>query len=291
MIPDIGENSGMFRRFAIALLLMGLATHAAAQPSARAPLEIGIFPYLSTRALLSTYQPLQHYLEQRMQRPVHLVTAPDMQTFVERTQAGAYMFVVTAPHFARLAQLEAGYRPLLRGHRSLSGALLVRKQGGIRGITDLRGKSLATPDNLTIISVLGLELLKRNGLTPGKDVTIQYLPTHNSAVVSLQNGAVDAAVVSMTAFVQMTRDQHAGLSIIAQTSEVPPVMYLASPRVSAAEAETFAQALRQFIEDTPAGKKFIDGLGYQGLRPPSDLDLRSLDPYLSPLKANLAKPR
>lgn len=281
----------MLKGFKLLALLLGFAAPAMVQSAQQAPLEIGVFPYLSTRALLGTYQPLQQYLEQTLHRPVNLVTAPDMRAFAERTQEGAYTYVVTAPHFARLAQLEAGYRPLLRATRNLAGALLVRKNSDIRNIEDLRGKRVATPDSLTIISVLGLDLFRRNGLMPGKDVTIQALPTHNSAVVSLQNGAVDAAVVSLTAFIQMTQEQRAGLRILTQTREVPHVMYLANAKVSAAEAEAFALMLNHFVEHTPEGKQFIESLGYQSLRAPTELELRSLDPYLDMLKANLAKAR
>ena len=281
----------MFKRFNLLALLMAFAASAIAQQKHQPPLEIGVFPYLSTRALLSTYQPLQRFLEQKLQRPVHLVTAPDMRTFVERTREGAYTFVVTAPHFARLAQMEAAYRPLLRANRNLTGVLLARQDGRMRSIEDLRGKVVATPDGLTIISLLGLELLKRNDLMPGKDVTIQTLPTHNAAVVSLQNGAVDAALVSPTAFLQMTSEQRAGLSIITQTPEVPHVMYLASSKVSATEAQAFVNLLYQFTQHTPEGKQFMDNLGYQGLRAPTEQELRSLDPYLEMLKANLIKAR
>lgn len=281
----------MFKRFNLLALLMAFAASAMAQQKHQPPLEIGVFPYLSTRALLSTYQPLQRFLEQKLQRPVHLVTAPDMRTFVERTQEGAYTFVVTAPHFARLAQVEAAYHPLLSANRNLTGALLTRKDGRIRSIEDLRGKIVATPDDLAIISLLGLELLKRNDLMPGKGVTIQTMPTHSAAVISLQNGTVDAALVALTAFLQMTSEQRAGLSIIAQTPEVPSVMYLASPKVSAEEVQTFVNLLQQFTEHTPEGKQFMDNLGYQGLRAPTEQELRSLDPYVEILKANLSKTR
>lgn len=281
----------MFKRFKLLALLMGFAASAVAQPTQQAPLEIGIFPYLSTRALLSTYQPLQEYLEQRLHRKVNLVTAPDMRTFVGRTQEGVYTYVVTAPHFARLAQMEIGYRPLLRANRNLAGVLLARKDGAIRSIDQLRGKTVVTPDSLAIISLLGVELLKRNGLIAGKDVIIQSLPTHNAAVVTLQNGAADAAVVSHTAFLQMTPEQRAGLTVITQTAEVPHVMYLANAKVNATDAQTFTQLLQQFIEHTAEGKKFIDNLGYQGLRAPTEQELRSLDPYLDMLKADLAKAR
>ncbi len=281
----------MFKRFKLLALLMGFAASAVAQPTQQAPLEIGIFPYLSTRALLSTYQPLQQFLEQKLHRRVHLVTAPDMRTFVGRTQEGVYNYVVTAPHFARLAQMESGYRPLLRANRNLAGVLLVRKDSSIRNIEQLRGKIVVTPDSLAIISLLGVELFKRNGLIAGKDVIIQSLPTHSAAVVTLQNGAADAAVVSPTAFLQMTPEQRAGLSVIAQTAEVPHVMFLASAKVNTADADAFVLLLRQFTEHTAEGKQFIESLGYQGLRAPTEQELRSLDPYLDMLKADLAKAR
>ena len=281
----------MFKRFKLLALLMGFTVSAVAQPTQQAPLEIGIFPYLSTRALLSTYQPLQQFLEQKLNRKVNLVTAPDMRTFVARTQDNAYMYVVTAPHFARLAQLDSSYRPLLRANRNLAGVLLVRKDSAIRNIEQLRGKTVVTPDSLAIISLLGVELLKRNGLVASKDVIIQSLPTHNAAVVILQNGAVDAAVVSLTAFLQMTPEQRAGLTVIKQTAEVPHVMYLAGAKVNTADADAFVLLLRQFTEHTAEGKQFIESLGYQGLRAPTEQELRSLDPYLDMLKADLAKAR
>lgn len=281
----------MFKRLNLLALLMVFAASAMAQLKQQPPLEIGIFPYLSTRALLSAYQPLQQFLEQKLHRRVHLVTAPDMRTFVGRTQENAYMYVVTAPHFARLAQTESAYRPLLRAQRNLAGVLLVRKDSVIRNIEQLRGKTVVTPDSLAIISLLGVDLFKRNGLITGKDVFIQNLPTHSAAVVTLQNGAVDAAVVSLTAFLQMTPEQRAGLRVITQTEEVPNVMYLASAKVSAVDAQTFVQLLHQFIEHTAEGRQFIEHLGYQGLRAPTEQELRSVDPFLDMLKADLAKAR
>ena len=39
------------------------------------PLEVGVVPYLSTRVLVSSYEPLRLYLEQSLHRPVILYTA------------------------------------------------------------------------------------------------------------------------------------------------------------------------------------------------------------------------
>jgi len=272
-------------------LLLALTGTARAETRAAAPLEVGVFPYLSTRALLATYQPLQQYLSQQLRRPVIIVTAPDMRTFVERTQAGAYPFVVTAPHFARLAQREAGYRPLLRAKRDLTGVVLVADGGAVREVADLRGKTLATPDALAIITHLGLNLLRAQGLTPGKDVAIEEMPSHSSAVLAVKHGAVAAAVVSNTAFLQMPADHRTGLRVLTQTPQVPHVMLLAGRDVAPQDADRFVQLVRDFVDNTPEGRKFIDGLGYLGLRPPTETELRSLDIYLEGLKAGLAAPR
>jgi len=289
------ENWGdilLIRRILLAffVVLTGASGTAWAEPPSQTVLEIAVFPYLSTRAVLGTYHPLQQYLEKQLQRPVLIVTAPDMQTFVERTQAGAYSYVVTAPHFARLAQREAGYRPLLRAKRNLQGVILVSTtRSGIRDVAELRGKTVATPDDLAIVTQLGLALLREHGLQPGKNVQLQESPSHSSAALSVKNGTVDAAIVSITAFMQMPEEQRQGLRVLAQTAEVPHVMFLSGPRVPAKDADRFADLMRQFVEQSEDGRRFIDSLGYVGLRAPTEQELRSLDPYVDGLKAALAK--
>lgn len=279
-------------RLLLCLLLLCLpAFPAQAQTPATAPLEIGVFPYLSTRTLLTTWQPLQTFLESRLGRPVLVVTAPDMRTFVERTLTGTYPLVVTAPHFARLAQLEAGYQPLLRAQRDLAAVFIVEAGGPVRSLADLRGRQVATPDGLAIVTQLAVNLLREHGLSPGRDVVLREMPSHNSAALAVRQGAVAAAAISYTAFLQLPPDQRAGLTMLARSDVVPHVMILARRDMGAGETERFARLIREFVEQTPEGREFIDRLGYLGLRPPTDAELKSLDAYLPALRAALSTPR
>lgn len=267
---------------ALSFGLSGLPCAWAAQTTA--PLEIAILPYLSTRAVLSTYAPMQQYLERRLQRPVLLITAPDMQTFIKRTQQGMYGYLITAPHFARYAQLEAGYRPFLRVERKLYGTLVVSKNSDIHSIDDLRGKVVATPDKLAIISMLGIELLRNHGLHPGKDVEVRATTSHNSAVLSVQRGWAAAAVTSATALKQMPDELRNSVRELATTARVPHLMYLARGDIPAAEVDRFAAILQEFVENSPEGKTFIANTGYGGLRKPTTEELKRLDPYVQDLK-------
>lgn len=271
----------------VCLGLTGPAPAARAQDPAGSALEIGVFPYLSTRTLLATYQPLQRFLEQRLARPVVIVTASDMRTFVERTLAGAYPFVVTAPHFARLAQTQSGYRPLLRAQRDLAGLIVVARDSPMRSLADLKGKTLATPDDLAIVSRLALDLLRQHGLKPLEDLSVEEMPSHNAALQAVRQGAVAAAAVSNTAFEQVTGDQQQNFRVLATTASVPHVMILARRDVPAGEAGRFIALLQEFVQKTPEGEQFLKKLGYLGLRPPTEGELRSLDPYTEGVRAAL----
>ncbi len=279
----------LMKRVLPVLLAIALLSARAANTAETAALEIGIWPYMSTQALLALYHPLQVYLEQRLQRPVFLVTAPDQKTFVERTQNGEYRFVITAPHFARLAQKEAGYAPMLRAQRNLSGVLVVGKNSPMRSVGELRGKTISFPDRITIIAMLSLQTLRANGLEPERDVTIHYAVSHNSAVLAVLRGESAAAATTATVLGQMPDKVKNSVKTLATTGEVTPIVYLANPQVPAQEASDMTRILLDFIERTPEGVKFVNELGYYGLRPPTASEMQSLDPYVAELK-KLLKP-
>jgi len=254
-------------------------------------LEIGVFPYLTTRTLLTTYQPLQQYLQARLQRQVLFVTAPDLRTFVARTQRGEYRFVVTAPHFARLAQQEAGYLPMLRTKRNIQGVVVVNKDSPLHHVSELRGKTIATPDSIAIINMLGAQLLRANGLQPGKDVILQPMPSHDAAVLALQKGESAAAVVAVTALQQMPEELKNNIRILATSNEVAPTMYLAHPKTPRREVDDMTRLLLEFAENTPEGRKFMSDTGLIGLRPPAAAEMKRLDSYVGDLKALLRPAR
>lgn len=279
------------RRFQRALLSI-LLLLCPIQPNAAEPavFEFGILPALSTRVIFDTYEPMRMYLQEQLRRPVVLVTAPDYRTYIERTQRGEYSFLVTAPHFARLAQTEAGYVPIARVQRELRSIIVARADGGIRRLGDLRGKQVTTPESLAIVSMLGKQLLRRHGLEPGKDLAIQPQASFNSAVLAVQNGEADAAVTAPTALAQMPEETRSIMRVIGTSDPVPHVIYIANRRMPAAEVEQIRRALLRFSDDKKYGSAFFQKTGFGGLVRPTPGELRSLDPYVAELKRQLKTP-
>jgi phosphonate transport system substrate-binding protein len=251
-------------------------------------IEIGIIPTLSTRTILATYQPLREYLQEQIKQPVVLMTAPDYPTFIERTQRGEYRYVVTAPHFARLAQAEAGYVPMVRVRRELQGILVVRADSRIKTIYDLRGKIVSTPENIAVVTMLGLQLLREHGLEPGRKVTVRAYASFNSAVLAVQNGESDATITAQTALNQMPEATRSALRTIAATKVVPHVICLASRKVPPNEVERMTRLLLDFSEDKPRGVSFFEQTGFLGYVRPTAAELKKLDPYVIELRRQLA---
>lgn len=268
------------------IVICALASpQAVAQPG---PLEIGIFPLLSVRTLMERFQPMRDELEKSLQRPVTLITAPDFRNFVERTQAKQYRLVITAPHFARLAQKKAGYRPILQPINPMMGVFFVRKESKITSVSELKGSVIATPDPLALVTALGELEMKKHGVFPGKNAYFLSLPTHNAAILALQHGQVDAALASNYQFMQLKPEERAELRQLGVTEQLPaPFVILAGPTMPEAEALAIRQAILDFAEKTPAGKGFLERTGYQGFEAATETDMKHLDPFLPGLEKKL----
>ncbi len=266
-----------------AWLLVFASLAAPAAPAAEAPpLDLGVFPYLSTRTLLDLYQPVRAYLAQEMGRPVNVFTAPNYKAYASETQRGVYDIVLTPPHFARLAQREAGYIPLAMYTRELRGMVVVARDSPIQSLPALKGKRIATPNQLALVTMMGRQLLRDNGLAAEASVSVLDVALHNNAVLAVKNGEAEAAIVSSTALEQMPAELRNSVRVIAQTPRVPHVMYLAHPRLGQS-IKRIKAALLKFPE-AAEGRVFLHDAGFEGLRPIDEADLKSMDPYLKELK-------
>ncbi len=269
------------RMLAVLMLVSASAVHAGNE------LEIGIWPYMSTQSLIAEYRPVQLYLEKRLKRPVLFVTATDQRTFLQRTQRGEYRFVFTAPHFARYAELDAGYVPMLRPKRNSFAVFVVDKNSPLQKIGDLKGKTVTMTDRITMIAILGLRALHESGLEPGRNVTVHYAVSHNSAVLDVSRGQSDAAVTGAIIFDQLPENLQKKLRILAVTGETSSMVMMANPKVPKDEVEQMKQIMLDFVNDTPEGREFIKNTGYRGLRPPTEAEMKSIDPLVRDLKEQL----
>ena len=273
-------------RTLLTLLLLILPV---ALTAAERTLVLGILPYLNAHKLYRIYLPVKRYLEQQTGRPVSLATAPGYRSFLQRTERGDYDIVVTAPHFAALAETVSRFRRIGKAQPRLRGELVVRNGGGIERVEDLRGRVVALPDRLAIISLLGEALLQAHGLRPGQGVQLRHTRAVRQPLLLLSRGQADGAVTVAGTLDEMPRHLQTRLRVLARTEAVPHLMFMASGRLDPALRARIREALLQF-DETPLGQHFFRESHLGGLSPISDADMRELEPHVERLIAILRQP-
>lgn len=272
----------------LSVLLAGVCAwstcaHAARDANA---IELGVFPYISTRALLELYEPIRVYIQHETQRSTFLYTAPNYKTYVDHGRSGAYDLMVTPPHLARLAQRETGYIPLVMFTRELRGIVVVAQASPIHSLQDLKGKRIVSPNSIALVSIMGGQLLRDQGVW-GEGITqIREMGSHSNAVLAVQRNEADAALTEAAALRQMSEDLRNSVRIIAQTKRLPHVMILAHPRLGPTSVERLRSVLLQFA-DTVDGKNFLKTSGFEGLRAVEEGDLKAMDSIQRDLKRTL----
>lgn len=264
------------RRQLCALILccsLPLGAHAATTP-----LVIGLFPYLSPRHEFRLYQSLADYLHQQLGRPVQLYTAKTPRAFVEATQHGGFDIVLTPPHLAWLAEHEAGYRPLATYASTIRGLLVVAASSELHTAAELRGRNIAIPDSLAIVTILGVAYLQEAGLR--RDIDYRFLSrgSHSNTVLAVINDEAPAAIMGALLFSQLPETVRSRLRIIGTTPEVKSFFFMANSRLSPTTARAVQDALLSF-GTTPQGRLFLDQSHFGSILPADPHSLAAMAPY------------
>lgn len=298
----------LFRQLVLALILalrpvlglvlflaLALPQQAQAEPSAPASkgrptvLEIGVLPYVGLNELIRAYGPLASYLEQQLGRPVRIVTARDYPEFVAHTARGDYPLVITASHFARLAQQDHGFIPLLRPLTTFHVLLLVRQDSDIQSVAELLQRRVATPGTLAQTATMARLALKANGLNVGRNLYFVDAGNHKNAMLAVSKGEADACFVSEGAY-RHTRDEDKRLLREIRLPhplalrDAIPVIYAASPAMPSGERVWLSQLISHFANQTEPGKAWINSLKYEGLRPPTAAEMQGMDAEVKELR-------
>jgi phosphonate transport system substrate-binding protein len=252
-------------------------------------LTVGVAPYLSVRALLRVYHPLEEHLEHQLGRPVEIFSGLNFRAFYENAVRGDFDVAIMPAHLARLAEKELGFVPLVRYTSGARGLVVVADGSRLRSAEDLRGRTVAVPDRLALATILCLEWLHLHGIEPGHSFRLLQTPSFGSAMLALQRGEADAAVSAPGALAQMPGEWQKNTRVIVDTGEYINLVYMAHPRLDDQARSRITSALLAFARDS-SGQRFFQETGFGTFAAVKSADLRALDPYLGETKRLLTRP-
>ncbi|HJZ84104.1 MAG TPA: phosphate/phosphite/phosphonate ABC transporter substrate-binding protein [Polyangia bacterium] len=266
------------------LLLVALAALGCKNQQPSPPpqaLLLGTVPSQSERLRVEAIRPLAAYLQAQVGLPVNAEIAADYKGVLAALAARRYDVAITGPMIALRAQ--DGYRvvakPVRRGAPTYRAQILVRADGPVRALGDLRGKVLALVDQYSESGYLVPRRMVRGaGLDPDRDLKKALVGTHDNAVLGVLYGLYDAGACFEGAEAQVLRDQPAQkerLRVLARSEPIPNDPVLVRRDLDAGTAAAIVRALLA-LDGRPEARAVLAPFGAESFVAASDGEYAAL---------------
>ena len=281
------NKSTLLRRLALFLPVLVLVLNvwlpmARAQPAPpERTLNFAVLPYQSPRALVEIYEPLVKRMEQRLERPVRLITAPDIATLRQRALAGSYDFII--PPNTMVADLvEGGYRVVARGMPSFRGGVIVRQDSSVKGLEELRGRTLAAVGRHSYGGYLFLRpRFEAAGIDPDRDLKTIF-GSVDTVLYGVINGQFDSGVVRLDV---LQHPRHsallAQLRVIEESVDIPQFPFMVAELFCEASVAVLVEELMQLSPENPDDLPLLNSLGINRMEAATFADYHSFIQLLS----------
>jgi phosphate/phosphite/phosphonate ABC transporter binding protein len=219
----------MRRRHVVWLVLAVVLAAFTGHPAAARDLKFGFTPVLGQEAERAEFEPLTSYLSDAIGQKVVLYIAKNYGDLREQMEAGEVDIGSFSP-FAYVDAVRGGRiriiaQSVIDGSATYRGIVVVRKDSGLKSLTDLQGKRFAFVDPKSASGyVYPRAMLIEKNMNPDKffSETI-FAGDHNKVIADVLSGQVDAGATydNALAIAKAAGVPSGNLMIIASTDPIP----------------------------------------------------------------------
>lgn len=253
---------------------------ATAAAPVNAEMVVGVLPFIGSVALMAQYESFKTYLERQTGQKVRVVLPANFKAFFDSTVRGEFDLAVSAPHFARVAQLEAGLVPLAIYEPRIAAQLVAPADGAVSSAADLRGKVVAFANPQSLVAMYGQLWLLQQSLEPGKDYEVRGARSDVGVGRMMLSGEAVAAIMSNGEFRALPAEESARMKIVAVIARIPNFILLGNPKLGKDGLARLKTRLLGLAADKEDGAAFAKATGVVGIVEVDDAVLRELDAFV-----------
>lgn len=231
MRPPEGRRRGVARALAGALLLaacsaspVGYAPEVGPAPPGQRPLyAFGVHPLHNPKKLFQVYGPVVDRLNERIAGArFRLEASRSYADFERKLERRELEFALPNP-WQTLRSLDQGYRVIgkMGDDATFRGTLLVRRDSGITGLAQLKGRRVSAPSPTALAAaMMPFFMLQAHGVDPARDVELVFVGSQESSILSVYEGQTAASAtwpVPWRGFVASHPAEAAALAVLAET--------------------------------------------------------------------------
>ena len=249
--------------------------------AADAALVIGVLPNVAAATLIPQYENLKRYLERVSGQKVRIVVPGNFKLFFDSMMNGEFDLAVSAPHFARVAQLDRNMTPLVIYEPRINALLIVPSDSAVTEARDLRERVVAFANPTSLVAMYGQQWLRQQNLEAGKDYEVRAARTDLGVGRMLLSGDAVAAIMSNGEFRALPPEESSRLKVVEVMARIPNFIVVAHPRLDRDRIARLRSQFKGFLAEGEDGAAFAKATGFTGMADADDAQLKELDPYVA----------
>ena len=209
--------------------------------------------------ILFRYQELGEMVEKALRVKVSIVNARGRDRLKENLKNHSYGLLLARPNDVPAeAVRDFGYQPVVSAKEPYQTLFIVVKTSPIRTISDVRGRTILTPDQYSNMWRAANAMLRDNKIDMSRE-TVRSMRDQAAIGWSLENGFFDVGVVNSVSGVGRSWEKNGG-RVIARSPDQINMPLIASPKVSAAQIERLRAAIIA-LGTTESGQAILKKIG------------------------------
>ena len=261
-------------------------------------ITIGLIPERNIFKQLDRYEPLADYLSKRIGADIKLKVLTRYGNIIDNFVSAGLDGAFFGSFSYTLAHAKLNLEPIARpenadGISTYYGLIIVRKDGGIKTIEDMKGKTFAFVDRATTAGyLLPLAYFKANGINDYEKFLGEtyFAGTHEAAIYDLLNKKADICAAKNTVFTRLAaRDKRltTELVLLTRSPDVPENGLAIRKDLDGTIKNELKKALLNMDKETE-GVNVLKRFGARKFIETTDDDYNSVYKYVKQIGLNLA---
>jgi phosphonate transport system substrate-binding protein len=255
---------------------------------------VGIHPLHNPQRLMEMYGPIVEYINARIpEARLKLESSRNYEEFEKRLYAGQFAFAMPNP-YQTIQSLKHGYRIFAKmgDDQNFTGIILVRKDGPVREVADLKGKVVSYPAPTALAATLMPQYyLHTHGIDVNRDIENRYVGSQESSILNVFHGRVAAGAtwpLPWKMFAAENPGMASQLVVKWETAPLPNNGWVARKDIPAPIVERFSHLLLG-LQDSEQGREMLARLPLSRFESASEETYRPVHEFLRNF-ANTVRP-
>ncbi len=250
-------------------LLTATLVGAAGEADPPEELKVVFIAYENPDQLVEDVRPVVAYFKEQTGLPVKHFVATDYSGVVEALRNKTADVGFMGPLQYIMARRQTGAYPILgevyNGKATYGSRIFVRKDSGIEGVEDLKGKTIAFVDPISSSGFMyPLQIFKDEGLITGEPEDffrrIYFAGGDEQAIRAVYNGFVDAAGIGEYSFNLLRFDERDEVISIAESRKIPSHCVVVREELHEGTVEKLRSALLKLNDPEGPNHGLLKGL-------------------------------